>query len=557
MAKRNLAQVARNDNNLAIAYYRYSSSSQRDVSIEQQREQCERYAEEKGYEIVASFEDRAKSGLTTERDGYKAMLRAVETVRPTALICYKIDRLGRDMGELAQVETTLRKLGCFLETVQEPFVDPTDPNSPIMRGVQFGMAEAYSRQIAGNIQRGVDDNSRNCLFNGHKVYGYAVDETKHYVIDPETSGYVLKIFEDYAKGKRLKDIAQELNDMGLRTSRGYKWTHNSLRSILHNRAYIGEYHNGAFIIPGGMPVLITEELFERAQSRFALNKRRGSQLGKPEDAPRYWLTGKLYCGECGNPMSGMYGISGGNKRAYYYYRCTCKDCSKKPVNKEAIENAVAFVLKQLVKDSGSIASLAIDALTEYQAAHPRRTAILDSLVSKYNDVEKRTRNIVGAIERGEAYDTLLERLGDLEEQKRQLSHAIEVEKAKLALDNGEHTIRQYFERYACYDVEDSTARDLLLEYFVDRIYLYDGYLRILLSWSSTDNREIEFWEESGVPCWVWRDGSDPIKLNGSSASHLPPPSFSRPLFGAAAFLSSRGLFLTKTVMFWGNRLKIL
>ena len=159
MATKNQRQYERNDNNYAVAYYRYSSAGQRDVSIEQQREHCERYAAEKGYQIVEAFEDRAKTGLTAERADYKRMLHAIDKIRPAALICYKTDRLGRDLSELKQVEATINDMGCFLETVMEPFVDPTDPNAPLMRGVQFGMAEAYSRQIADHIQREVDDNS--------------------------------------------------------------------------------------------------------------------------------------------------------------------------------------------------------------------------------------------------------------------------------------------------------------------------------------------------------------------------------------------------------------
>ncbi|MEI6629013.1 MAG: recombinase family protein [Alphaproteobacteria bacterium] len=41
-----------NDNNLAIAYYRYSSHSQNEASIDQQRKEAERYAESKGFRII-------------------------------------------------------------------------------------------------------------------------------------------------------------------------------------------------------------------------------------------------------------------------------------------------------------------------------------------------------------------------------------------------------------------------------------------------------------------------------------------------------------------------
>ena len=80
-----------------------------------------------------------------------------------------------------------------------------------------------------------------------------------------------------------------------------------------------------------MPVLVDEATFDRAQRRFAENKRKGSQRAHGMDdaeAPRYWLTGKLYCGECGSTMQGVSGTSK-TGRTYYYYYCSAqrrKEC---------------------------------------------------------------------------------------------------------------------------------------------------------------------------------------------------------------------------------------
>ena len=56
-----------NDNNMAIAYYRFSSHSQNEASIDQQREAAQKYAAAKGYTIVREYEDRAISGTTEDR----------------------------------------------------------------------------------------------------------------------------------------------------------------------------------------------------------------------------------------------------------------------------------------------------------------------------------------------------------------------------------------------------------------------------------------------------------------------------------------------------------
>lgn len=57
---------AYNDNNLVVGYYRYSSASQNEASIEQQREPVHRWAKAQGLQVVREYADAARSGVTTE-----------------------------------------------------------------------------------------------------------------------------------------------------------------------------------------------------------------------------------------------------------------------------------------------------------------------------------------------------------------------------------------------------------------------------------------------------------------------------------------------------------
>lgn len=69
MTKKSFTQ---NDNNLAIAYYRFSSHSQNEASIDQQREQAQAFAKAHGYNIVKEYEDAAMSGTTSDRPQYRS-----------------------------------------------------------------------------------------------------------------------------------------------------------------------------------------------------------------------------------------------------------------------------------------------------------------------------------------------------------------------------------------------------------------------------------------------------------------------------------------------------
>ncbi len=262
-------KFAPNDNNLAIAYYRFSSHSQNDASIDQQRELAHEWADAHGFKIVQEYEDAAISGTTDARPGFQQMLSEVAKIRPHTLIMWKTDRLGRDKYVLAMAKKKIRDAGCEIHLLAEHI--PTEgPEGVLIEGLMEAMAEYYSRQLSQNIQRGMDYNAQHALYNGHKLFGYDVDRsTKKYIPDPNTAPFVQWAFKEYASGKPLKAIAEEMNAQGLRTPRNAKFSVNMLNKMLKNRAYVGEYHHGDITVAGGMPVLVDEATFDRAQRRFA------------------------------------------------------------------------------------------------------------------------------------------------------------------------------------------------------------------------------------------------------------------------------------------------
>ena len=63
-------KFVQNNNNLAIAYYRYSSHAQNETSIDQQREEAERYAEAHGSRRREAGGSRSIAALSALR-GHK------------------------------------------------------------------------------------------------------------------------------------------------------------------------------------------------------------------------------------------------------------------------------------------------------------------------------------------------------------------------------------------------------------------------------------------------------------------------------------------------------
>ena len=481
-----MKQVRKNDNNLAITYYRYSSHAQNDMSIEQQREQAVKYAEAHGYTIVKEYEDRAISGTTDERPQFLQMLSEVGKIKPAVLILWKTDRLGRDRFVLANSKRIIREAGCSIKYVAES-VDTETPEGAFFEGILESMAEFYSKQLRQNVMRGMQYNAENALYNGHKTLGYTVDDTKHYVIDDVTAPIVINIYKEYADGKPLTEIAKGLNDAGIRTTLGRDFNVNGLRHILKNDAYIGVYKYGDVVIKDGMPRIISDELFSEVQKRFERNKHRAKEPSIDSEEPRYWLTGKLYCGECGSTIHGMSGTSKQGKIHYYY---ACKrhrkgQCKLRNIKKYEIEALVIKVLREFLNDTENLMSLSVDVSNYYKKLNTN-DGYLKSLEVQMKDTEKKIKELMKFVESGRSSETIFDRIVELEGIKANVAEAIEAEKVKLSISNDEYSIQHYFEMYANADFDDDETRDTIFEYFIDKIYVYDD--RLVITWYYSDNK---------------------------------------------------------------------
>ena len=496
-------QFKQNNNNNAICYYRYSSHAQNEQSIDQQRELARKYADQHGYVIVKEYVDAAQSGRDETRSQYQLMLSEVKIIKPAALIIYKTDRLARDRYELCIAKHEIRKAGCAIECVAEPNLNPDDPTSIFIEGMLDAQAEYYSANLQQNVLRGLNFNAENCYYNGQKILGYTTEEImvraggnkrkQVYVIDPVTSPVVVRIFNNYADGKPLKQIADELNAQGLRTSRDNLFNINGLRHILKNRMYIGEYSYNGIVVPGGVPRIISDELFDAVRRRFELNKHKSKPVlveGDTRPEPRFWLTGKLFCGEC---KESMHGISGTSKtgRIHYYYACKNHrrhKCRLRNCPKDLIENCVVEVLRAFLQDTENLASLAVD-VSDYARKTYSDDSYLLSLQAELKKTDQELNNVVNAIKQGLFSKIIQNTLSELEIKKEALEEAVETEKVKLALAFDDHSIKRYFEMYAHADFEDEETRNRIFEYFIDKIYVFDDKLIIDMFYSD-DHAEV-------------------------------------------------------------------
>ena len=330
-----------------VIYARYSSDNQREESIEGQNRECTAYAEQNGITILTHYIDRAMSARSDNRPQFQQMIRDSEKKLFDVIIVWKLDRFSRDRYDSAHYKHLLKKNGVRVISATEAIAE--GPEGIIMESLLEGMSEYYSAELSVKIKRGQTENALKGKNNGgHIPLGYRVGPDDVLEIDPLTAPFAQEVFRRYDSGETITAIVQYLNDSGIRTSKGKPFRIGSLNAVLRNRKYIGEYHYGSIVIPGRLPALIDEELFNRVQRRIETNKHAPAKAKADEE---YLLTTKLFCGKCGRMLPGESGRSHTGD-VYHYYKCSGakhkQGCNLKAIKKRWIERAVVMATVQRV-----------------------------------------------------------------------------------------------------------------------------------------------------------------------------------------------------------------
>ena len=491
-----LQKFKQNNNNLSVAYYRYSSASQNEASIEEQQQYAHKYAEEHGYTIIREYIDQAKTATKTGRPDFDLMCEEIPRLRVALLIAWRVDRTGRNQKDFVKLDEVCLNAGTDIRYVMEPELRHFN-GSTLYVDIKRSMAVDYSRILSENIQAGNNLNASKALSNGHKIFGYKRGPDKSYVEDPDTAWVVPRIFNDYDSGKPLKQIADEINALGIQTVRGGKFNIENLRKILKNDRYTGLYRYGNYLIPGGMPALISQDLYDRVQAQFAKNKQHSSHVGAEyrdteDDEPRYWLTGKLYCAKCGSSMHGIHGNKKGIR--YYYYACKEKRrhrCTKQNVRKEWIEARVTELLRFLLNKDDNTLIFIENSIKQHEALMGKNND-LRMMEKRLKEVEKELKNLVDAIRKyNRTSVVIMDTISELEAEQAYLQNSIEVERA-LSEHLRDFDFREIYRKYLNANLDDPLLREELLNYFVDKIFLDDdGKLSFIIKIHSKNGVELK------------------------------------------------------------------
>ena len=463
----------------AVIYARYSSDNQREESIEGQLRECMEFAESKGLTVIETYIDRAFSAKTDHRPDFQRMIKDSIKRKFEVIIVWKLDRFSRDRYDSAFYKAQLKKNNVKVVSATESISD--DASGILLESVLEGFAEYYSADLSEKVIRGLTENALKCKYNGGGLtLGYQIDKDQHYQLDPVVAPIIKDVYEKYADGATIKSLVEYLKKLEVKNFKGGYLSIDAVQLMLKNRKYLGEYKYRDIVVPNGIPAIVSQELFDRVQSRIAKNKKAPARHKAKKNM--YILTTKLFCGKCGAYMVGESGTSH-NGTFHQYYKCASvkkhKGCNKKTVRKDYIENIVINIAMTKLMDDNYI-----DRLVDMAYKAQQEENILIPQIKKHlAETERAINNMIRAIEQGIITESTQTRLQELESTKENLKINLAREEIKKPIIEKEQ-IKFWLNKFRKLDMSNESDRQLLVDNFINAIYLYDDRIVFVFNYKS-------------------------------------------------------------------------
>lgn len=252
-----------------VAEYLRMSTDHQQYSLQNQSTFNHDFAKKHEMEIIVSYADSGKSGVTIAgRQGLQQLIEDVtrHLIDVEAVLVYDVSRFGRfqDMNEPAYYEFLLKIHGVKVVYCAEPISDAYPEASMLILNTQRFGAAAFSKNLSDKVFIGqVNLVKRGYRQGGSPGYGLRrqlIDENHNpkqililgqkksiqtdrviLVPGPENELFtVSRIFSMFVKQvKPERVIASELNRENVPAENGTLWTRGKIHQILTNEKYIG------------------------------------------------------------------------------------------------------------------------------------------------------------------------------------------------------------------------------------------------------------------------------------------------------------------------------
>ena len=404
------------------------------TSIQNQKDYIINYVLEQGWNIYNTYIDDGYSGLNFDRPAFKNLIADIENKKVNLVITKDLSRLGRDYIDTGyyleryfpQKNVRYIALSDGIDTFEKTTNNDMSPFKSVIN-------DMYAKDISKKIRTVMDTKRINGQFIGaFAPYGYVKDkENKNkLIIDEEAANVVRRIYEMYIGGQSMSGIVRIFNQEKILPPTEYKkqvqnltyvnvnskfgvWRLETIRRILTNPTYIGNmaqhrsekinYKVKRFkkiprkdwiIAENTHEPIIDKNTYDTVQAM--IEKKAGTFY--PSQRVEHILSGIIYCGDCGMPMTfrrlkrqgvnQMFCICSG------YSRFGKEKCERNLIKEDLLNEYVLTELKNITSKTIEHKEFFNELISDLPKDKPNRTQNeFDRINKRLNDIKKIIKNL--------------------------------------------------------------------------------------------------------------------------------------------------------------------
>ena len=263
-----------------------------------------------------------------------------------------------------------------------------DEFTELMLTMMGAFAQVESESISGNIRAG----KRYAMQRGEAsiqykhLYAYEKGADNKPKIIPEQAVIVREIYDQFLRGASLRMIQKDLERRQIPNAvGGQKWTDSAVRGILTNEKYVGDVlmqktfrqdcisrkivrNTGQlpmYLVQNHHEAIVDRKTFDAAQAELARRNalpgttQKSTPSGRSCYSPKYALSGRVICGECGTPYRRCTWSNHGKKHVVWrcisrmdYGRRYCHDSPS--VDEQQLQQAILRTINGVMSDKETL-----------------------------------------------------------------------------------------------------------------------------------------------------------------------------------------------------------
>ena len=234
-------------------YSRKSVYTGKGESVENQVEMSKQYIFTKfpntTDDEITVYEDEGFSAKNTDRPAFQRMLCDIKTKKPNFIVCYRLDRISRNVSDFATLIEDLKHKEISFVCIKEEF----DTSTPMGKAMMY-MASVFAQLERETIAERVRDNMLMLARTGRWLggttpTGYISEKTKEIVMDEKIktscqlkdNSEELKavdfIFKTFLELRSISGVSKALMKENIKSRSGKYFSLLGIKEILQNPVY--------------------------------------------------------------------------------------------------------------------------------------------------------------------------------------------------------------------------------------------------------------------------------------------------------------------------------